>query len=128
MSGAPECCALVVEGDPGLREMFELLLEGWTLRFVQDPWAVPDPSPVDADLLVIDEDYAERSDRRIPEWLEALAQRLPTIVLRTPATPSLTNPAILVLPKPFPVSLFLTFAQRVRRTKADAASPPETGP
>lgn len=125
MTGLPEVCALVVEPDPGLREIFEILLERWTLRFVHDPWMIPGPETADVDLLIIDEDYAERSDGRPPEWLETLTRRLPTIVLRTPAVPLSVNPSLLVLPKPFPVSLFLTFAETVRRAKAHAESPPE---
>jgi len=128
MSRAPEVWALVVEPDPGLQELFQLLLKEWSLQFVRDPWATPGPPRADVDLLVIDEDYAERSDRITPEWLETLTQRLPTIVLRTPAVPLSVKPSLLVLPKPFPVSLFLTFAETVRRAKAHTESPPETGP
>lgn len=128
MSGSPEPRALIVEADPGLQEIFEILLEGWSLRFVRDPWVMPDPTPTDVDLLVIDEDYPEGPDGRTPKWLEALTQHLPTIVFRTPAIPRPTSPHILVLPKPFTVSLFLTFANMVRKAKVNAPSPPETGP
>ena len=128
MSGSPECCALVVEADPGLREIFDLLLEGWTVRFVQDPWTIPDPIRTGVDLLVIDEDYAERSDGKAPQWLETLIRRVPTIVLRAPAVPISVNSSLLVLPKPFPVPFFITFADTVRRAKTRATSRPQTGP
>lgn len=127
MSGS-ECCALVVEPDPGLWEIFEFLLEGWTIRFVQEPWAVPGLPPTHVGLLVIDEDYAERSEEKRPEWLDTLIRRVPTIVLRAPAAPFSANPSLLVLSKPFPVSLFSAFADTVRQEKARAASPPEIGP
>lgn len=125
MTGASELRALVVETDRGLREVFETLLEGWDLRFVGDPRIAPDPQADDVDLLVIDEDYTEWSGGRALEWLETLAQRLPTIVIRTAAAPRRVHPAMLILPKPFPVSRFLAFADAVRRAKANAALPPE---
>lgn len=127
MSGPPGLRALVVEADPGLREIFETLLEGWRVRFVWDPWAMSGPVPADVDLLVIDEDYPGGPDGRSPEWLTSLSERLPTIVLRTPAVPFSTNPSTLILPKPFPVAFFLAFAALVRQAKADAAHSPEKG-
>jgi len=125
MTGAPELRALVVETDPGLREVFETLLEGWGLRFVRDPRVAPDPPADDVDLVVIDEDYTEWSGGRTPEWLDALTRRLPTIVIRTAAAPRRVHSALLILPKPFPVSGFLGFADAVRRSKTSAPLPPE---
>ncbi|MBI4608105.1 MAG: hypothetical protein HY726_03760 [Candidatus Rokubacteria bacterium] len=125
MNRSLELRALVVEADRGLQELFEVLLKGWSLRFILDPWAEPDPPLGDVDLLVIDEDYSEGREESPPEWLESLTQRLPAIVLRTPALPLRTKPSILVLPKPFPVSRFLAFANTVRQAKANAVSPPE---
>jgi len=127
MSELPELRALVVEADPGLREIFETLLEGCSVRFVWDPWAMPGPVPTDVDLLVIDEDYPDGSDGRSPEWLKSLSERLPTIVLRTPVASFRTNPSTLILPKPFPVAFFLAFAALVRQAKADAARSAEEG-
>lgn len=127
MSGA-ECCALVVEPDPGLWEIFEFLLEGWTIRFVQEPREAPELPLTRVGLLVIDEDYAERSEEKRPEWLDTLLRRVPTIVLRAPAAPFSANPFLLVLPKPFPVPLFSAFADTVRQEKARAASPPKIDP
>lgn len=128
MSEPPELRALVVEADLGLQELFEALLKGWNIRFVRDPWVTSGPVPADLDLLVVDEDYPGGPDGRIPEWLESLTQRLPTITLRAPAIPLRVNPSILVLPKPFPVSLFLEFADIVRQAKVDAASSAENDP
>lgn len=128
MSGPLELRALVVEADPGLQEAFETLLDGWTLRFVQDPWAIPGSVPADVDLLVVDEDYPGGPDGGTPEWLRSLTQCLPTIVLRMPAVPVGTNLSTLILPKPFLVSFFLAFADLVRQTKAAAARPSENGP
>jgi len=125
MSGPLELRALIVEADPGLQEMFEILLEGWSLRFVGDPWVMPDPTPANVDLLVIDEDYPGGPDWRTLESLESLTRHLPTIVLRTAGAPLRVNPTMLILPKPFPVSLFLTFADAVRQAKANATPPPE---
>lgn len=127
MSGPPGLRALVVEADPGLREIFETLLEGWRVRFVWDPWAMPGPVPTDLDLLVIDEDYPGGPDRRTPEWLKSLSERLPTIVLRTSPVPFSKNPSTLILPKPFPVSFFLAFVDTVRQAKASPARSPEKG-
>lgn len=124
MSRPTELRALVVEADPGLREIFETLLGGWSLHFVQDPWTMPDPVPGDIDLLVLDEDYPGGPDGRIPAWLQSLIQRLPTIVLRTPTVPLRMNSLSLILPKPFPVSFFLAFADLVRQAKANLAPPP----
>ncbi len=125
MSDLPALRALVVEADPDLQELFEILLEGWSLRVIRDPGAIPGLAAADVDLLVIDEDDLAWPDGRTPEWLGTLTQRLPTIVLRTPAAPRHLKPSILVLPKPFPVSLFLAFVDIVRQAKANAASPPE---
>ena len=127
MSGSPELRALVVEADPGLREIFETLLEGWRLRFVWDPWALSGSVPADVDLLVIDEDYPQGPDGRTPRWLTALSERLPTIVLRTPPAPLRPNPSTLILPKPFPVSFFLAFVDVVRQANAHTARSPEKG-
>lgn len=128
MSGPLELRALIVEADPDLQGLFETILKGWSLLFVQNPWAIPDSVPADVDLLVVDEDYPGGPGGRAPEWLESLTQRLPTIVLRIPVVPRRMTPAILVLPKPFPVSLFLAFTDVVRQIKANATWLPEDGP
>lgn len=127
MSGPAELRALVVEADPGLREIFETLLEGWRLQFVWDPWALSGPVPADVDLLVIDEDYPGGPDGKSPGWLKSLSERLPTIVLRTPPAPFRPNLSTLILPKPFPAFYFLAFAALVRQTKADVARSAEKG-
>lgn len=127
MSAPLELRALVVEADPGLREIFETLLEGWRIRFVWDPWALSGPVPADVDLLVIDEDYPGGPDGRTPEWLKALSQRFPTIVFRTEAVAPRLSPATLALPKPFAAGFFLAFADLVRQEKANAARSRETG-
>lgn len=128
MNTPPELRALVVEADPGLQELFETILTGWSLHFIRDPWAMPGSIPADLDLLVVDEDYQRTRAGKTPEWLESLAHRLPTIVLRPPAAPLRMNPSVLVLPKPFPVCLFLAFTDIVRQGKADTAWPPRFGP
>lgn len=128
MNDPPELRALVVEADPNMRDLFESLLNGWSIRFIRDPWVMPDPAPADLDLLVIDEDYPWRPDGSTPEWPERLTQRLPTIVLRTTSAPRRVRPTILVLPKPFPVSLFLEFVDSVRQAKAKVAPPADHDP
>lgn len=127
MSGSAEGCALVVEQDRDLQELFEMLLKEWSLRFVRNPWTLAAPPPGEIDLLVIDEDYTQWSDGKTPEWLTTLSTRLPTIVIRELAEPRFITPSVLVLPKPFPISRFLAFANTVRREKT-ARSLPDTGP
>lgn len=107
--------ALVVEADPSLRELFEVLLEGWELRVISTAVAPPAES---VDLLIFDnEDLSPGSIPEIPSWLSAWQGRPPTIVFRPGASPKRLTPSTLALPKPFPVSLFLAFTELARASR-----------
>jgi hypothetical protein len=107
--------ALVVEADPTLWDLFKILLEKWELRFVRDPWAVSAKPAEPVDLLIVDEDPPAGCRPGLPEWLKRWQSELPSIVFRQGASSEQPAPSLLVLPKPFPVSLFLAFADTVRQ-------------
>lgn len=113
--------ALVVEADPSLRDLFRFLLEGWELQFV---CTISTPPEEAFDLLIIDETLPPRSPDGIPPWLPAWRGRPPTIVFRPVALPKRLDRYTLVLPKPFPVSLFLAFSELARANRTGEVWPP----
>ena len=123
VSGSPAPRALVVEADPALWDLFKILLEKWELRFVRDPWEVAVKPADPVDLLIVDEDRPAGSRPGLPDWLRNWQRELPTIVFRQGASPGQPEPSVLVLPKPFSVSLFLIFADAVRQRTAGSSSP-----
>jgi hypothetical protein len=115
--------ALVVEADPTLWDLFKILLEKWELRFVRDPWEVSSNPADPVDLLIVDEDRPTGWPSGLPEWLKRRQGELPSIVFRPGASPTQPSPSLLVLPKPFSVSLFLTFTETLRQRLEESSQP-----
>jgi hypothetical protein len=112
--------ALVVESDPSLRDLFRILLEGWELRFVSTVSTPPEDA---VDLLIIDEGLPPILPEGIPPWVSAWRGRPPTIVFRPVAVPKRLDRYTLVLPKPFPVTLFLAFSELARANRTGEVWP-----
>lgn len=112
--------ALVVEADPSLRDLFRFFLKGWEIQFVCTISAPPEEA---FDLLIIDEALQPPSPDGIPPRLSAWRGRPPTIVFGPVAVPKRLDRYTLVLPKPFPVSLFLAFSELARANRTGEVWP-----
>lgn len=109
---------LVIEEDPGLRELFRVLFKG-DLPMVPGTPRLADRllREVYYDLLILDEDSGMLERR----WGISARPPVPTLLI-APARPvrlrDASAPSLLVLTKPFAVEPFLDFVEAIRATRA----------
>ncbi len=107
-------CVLVIEENPGLRDLFRVLFEG-NLAFF--PETATDAHrllrDIHYDLLILDEDNGVLEHR----WGIRARPRRPTLLI-APARPvdglDASTSSLLVLPKPFVVEELLRFVKRIQ--------------
>ena len=106
-------CILVIEEDPGLRELFNVLLERYLPLLPETPREAQRLlTEVRYDLLVLDEDNGTL-ERRWGIQRQALGATL-LIAPARPVDPRAPNPSpLLVLPKPFAVDELLHFVETI---------------
>jgi DNA-binding response OmpR family regulator len=109
---------LVIEEDPGLRELFRVLFEE-DLPMIPGTPRLADRLLTEAyyDLLILDEDSGMLERR----WGISARPPVPTLLI-APARPARllgsSAPSLLVLPKPFAVELLLDFVEAIRAARA----------
>lgn len=111
-------CILVIEEDPGLRELFKVLLEGYLAVF---PETSSDADRLlresGHDLLILDEDHGAL-ERRWGVRRHALGPTLLIAPDRPVHTLAANASPLLVLPKPFAVDELLHFVETIHATWA----------
>jgi hypothetical protein len=111
-------CILVIEEDPGLRELFSVLLEKYFAFFPETPGEAQRLlTDVPYDLLILDEDNGTLERR----WGVRRGALGPTLLIAParPVDPRAPNASpLLVLPKPFAVDVLLHFVETIHTTWA----------
>ncbi len=111
-------CILVIEEDPGLRELFNVLLERYFAFLPETPGEAQRLlTEVPYDLLILDEDNGTLERR----WGVRRGALGPTLLIAParPVDPRAPNASpLLVLPKPFAVDELLHFVETIHATWA----------
>lgn len=107
-------CVLVIEENPGLRDLFRVLFEGYRTFFPETATEAHRLlRELRYDLLILDEDHGVLERR----WGIRTRPLRPTLLI-APARPvdglDASTSSLLVLPKPFAVEELLRFVERIQ--------------